>query len=304
MLRRAFPYEDEVPDEQRPERNPSDSDQEKGKRDADKLMSWFMGRDSAEAADTIGSCLLPLAGTDALESVILSAAGQEEWTPKRLETAAQPRLGGPLYPPVNALYLAPLAMFRPQTAYRINQVLCLVWLAAGLGVSYLTRRKFWWPVAATLILVYPGFKGAPPRPKSAVNIGHSDLGLGALARGHPIGGGIVWGLLAFKPVWALSFFFVPLLTGRPRFCLAMLGTGAALGLATMPFVGIQPWFDWLAVGREAAALYNTDQNWVFLSRDLLGIPRRWMLDFSVSSYRATGSKPPSRAGRSGPWSWN
>ena len=27
-------------------------------------------------------------------------------------------------------------------------------------------------------------------------------------------GGLVWGLLAFKPVWALAFFFVPLLTAR------------------------------------------------------------------------------------------
>src|SRR5207248_11298840 len=40
-------------------------------------------------------------------------------------------------------------------------------------------------------------------------------------------------------------------------------------------------FDWLAVGKEAAALYSVNQNWINLSRDLHGIPRRMLHDFSA-----------------------
>jgi arabinofuranan 3-O-arabinosyltransferase len=54
---------------------------------------------------------------------------------------------------------------------------------------------------------------------------------------------VVWGLLAFKPVWALAFFLVPLVTRRWRTCLAMAGTGAALALTTVPFVGWQCWLE-------------------------------------------------------------
>jgi hypothetical protein len=61
----------------------------------------------------------------------------------------------------------------------------------------------------------------------------------------------------------------------------VLATAAALAAVTLPVVGWQGWRDWLQVGREAAHLFHTDQNWIFLSRDLLSIPRRWLLDFSV-----------------------
>src|SRR5262249_41673373 len=94
-------------------------------------------------------------------------------------------------------------------------------------------------------------------------------------------GGVVWGLLAFKPVWAMSFFLVLVLTGRWRFGLAMLAVGALLGLATLPFVGLSSWFVWLAVGREAWHLYGIEENWILLSRDLLSIPRRYLTDFKA-----------------------
>jgi arabinofuranan 3-O-arabinosyltransferase len=100
-----------------------------------------------------------------------------------------------------------------------------------------------------------------------------------LDRGRPGRAGAIWGLLAFKPVWAVAFFLVPLLTRRWRLALGMVGTGACLVALTLPLVGLQCWFDWLAVGKEASELYNTEENWVHLSRDLLGIPRRWLLRF-------------------------
>ena len=64
-----------------------------------------------------------------------------------------------------------------------------------------------------------------------------------------------------------------------RTCLAMALIGAALAASTLPVVGLQTWRDWLAVGKEASDLYSHDESWIFLSRDLLGIPRRYLLDF-------------------------
>jgi hypothetical protein len=43
---------------------------------------------------------------------------------------------------------------------------------------------------------------------------------------------------------------------------------------------VQAWFDWLEVGKQAAALYNVNENWIVLSRDLQGIPRRILHDFT------------------------
>jgi hypothetical protein len=85
---------------------------------------------------------------------------------------------------------------------------------------------------------------------------------------------MVWGFLAFKPSWAVAFLLLPLLTKQWKFAAAMIGTAAALCLATLPIVGLESWFDWLAVGREASATYASNMNWVGLSRDLGGLIRR------------------------------
>ena len=129
-------------------------------------------------------------------------------------------------------------------------------------------------------MMFPGFAGS-------INLGQNATltlailvwGWALAARGRPALGGMVWGLLAFKPVWALAFFLVPLLSRRWRMCLAMVATGTGLGLLTLPFVGLHSWFDWLAIGKEAADTYDVERNWIFLSRDLLSVPRRYLLDF-------------------------
>jgi hypothetical protein len=278
VLVAAYPPEDEVPNDKRP-------DEEKGQHDASNLMNWFMGHDDQEATPLTGGLLTPLAATDPLSGAALLAAGQEEWTPEKVERAGKPWVGGPLYPPINAFVYAPLGMLTPQQGYRANQVLCLVYaFVGGLGVSYLTRGRFWWPLAAALIMIYPGFKGAihlgqnPP-----LTLLYLIWGWALIARDRPVLGGIVWGMLAFKPVWALAFFLVPLLTLRWRVCVAMAVTGIVQIVATLPFVGLHSWDRWVQVGRSAADLYKIDQNWVFLSRDILGIPRRFMLNFKTPS---------------------
>ncbi len=91
---------------------------------------------------------------------------------------------------------------------------------------------------------------------------------------RPILGGIVWGFLAYKPVWAVAFLPVLLLTGRWKASAAMVCTGVALGLATLPFVGWQCWIDWFHMGQIASDRYSWDQNWLLLSRDLINLPRR------------------------------
>lgn len=274
VLRAGYPAEREAPEDKKKD------DEKRG--DAENLMSWFMGSDHEPAATTVGSFVAPIGTPDTLSAITLTAGGQQYWTPKRLAEASQRPVGGPLYPPIHAILFAPLGLLDPLDAYYLNQVLCIVWaLGAAIGVRYLTRGKIWVPIAFVLIVLYPGFRGA-------IHLGQNPpltliiliWGWALLSRGKETAGGLVWGLLAFKPVWALAFFLVPLITRRWRFGLAMLGMGAGLALITLPFVGIQSWLDWLQVGQLATKTYNSDQNWIFLSRDLLGLPRRWMLNFA------------------------
>jgi hypothetical protein len=87
-------------------------------------------------------------------------------------------------------------------------------------------------------------------------------------------------MLAFKPVWAAAFLLVPLVQGRWRMVCAMVATGFWLVVVTLPLVGIHSWLEWLQIGKLAAATFESDQNWIELSRDILSIPRRW-LDFQL-----------------------
>jgi arabinofuranan 3-O-arabinosyltransferase len=194
---------------------------------------------------------------------------------------ADSHLGGPLYPPVQGMLFAPLGALPPRTAYRLLQgiVLVLVFVNGWLA-ERLTGGGVWWPVAAAVLMLFPGFN-------ATINLAQNSLfsltllaaGWWQLRQGHPWRGGILWGFLAFKPVWAAAFLLMPLLTRRWKFAAAMVLTGGALSAATLPLVGWQTWLDWLAVGRLAAADYARQENWIILSRDLLGIPRRWMLHF-------------------------
>jgi hypothetical protein len=265
----------------------SNQDPKAKQGDVEWLMESFMGEDSPARPRVLASFLVPLAAPNALGEAALVRAGQDYWTAGRLDEVTAKQVGGPLYPPINALFTYPLALIEPHTAYRLDQVLNLVLaFACGLAVSRLTRGAVWWPIAATLIMGYPGFAGSCNLGQNAtLSLTMLVGGWVLLAGGRPGWGGAVWGLLAYKPVWALSFFLALAVTRRWRACLAMLATGAALALATLPLVGLASWFDWLKVGKEAAGLYNVSERWINLSRDLLGIPRRWLLDFTIEPAR-------------------
>lgn len=274
ILRPAYPRFDEIPDE---DRTPA----EREKHDLENIMDWMVGDDDPAAARAIGECLWPLAHSEMLPSLV-NLALVHDGTEQRLALATRPQVGGPLYPPIHACIMAPLGLLRPAVAYRLAQGIELfLALVAGAAIRSLSGGRIWWPVATAVILLYPGFPGC-------ISLGQNSIlvltllawGWALLARGHPGWGGLLWGLLAFKPVWAVAFLLVPLWTRRWRFLLGMVATGLVLSLATLPLVSWRAWLDWLQVGRLATDLYGLDRNWIFLSRDLLSIPRRWLLDFS------------------------
>ncbi len=202
------------------------------------------------------------------------------------------RVGGPLYPPVHAFVMAPFGLISdPYWSYRVAQLFLLGCVfVAGLGVRYMTRGRWWWSAATAFLLLFPGCRGG-------IDLGQNSTlsmtlliwGWALIVRGRPGWGGMIWGLLAFKPVWALSFLFALLLLRQWRAAFAMCVTGAGLVLLTIPFVGVQAWFDWLYIGSLATETYQTDRNWIFLSRDLFGIPRRMFLDFEEGTARENRS---------------
>ncbi|QJW93919.1 glycosyltransferase family 87 protein [Frigoriglobus tundricola] len=255
--------------------------------DSANLMNWFMGSDPTTEWKVVGgSAVAPLARSpgNPLFGIALEEAAAARVTRDIVETVNKPAVGGPLYPPVHVLFYAPLgAIDSPQRAYHVFQVFCALLIpVAGLGVNVLTRGRIWWSVATLGLFLFPGTRGA-------LDLGQNPTlslciviwGWALASRGRNVGGGMVWGLLAFKPVWAAAFFLVPLLMRRWRFCLAMVLTGAALGLLTLPFVGVDSWFHWLQIGSEASDLYKVNNNWIHLSRDLQGLPRRVLLDFDT-----------------------
>lgn len=190
-------------------------------------------------------------------------------------------LRGPLYPPLHAFYYAPLAQFPPQQAYRIMQVfLVLCLLITAFGINRLSRGRVWTPLAFSLLFAFPGCSGAlilgqnPP-----ISLMLFVWGWVALSRRRPYLAGFLWALLAFKPVWAVVLCLVPLLTLRWKMLFTMMATGLILILVTLPFTGVQSWLDWQKVGSEASRTYEVDYNWIQISRDCLGLPRRWMVRF-------------------------
>ena len=260
---------------------------EEARHDAENLMTWLVGDDPPERDEIARVAALPFAANaltcNPYATAVLTVVAHDRLTPEVISSTEKPVLGGPLYPPIHGFFYAPVALAPPAAAYAWFQWF-LVGLAfvAGFAARTLSRGVLWWPVATWLILVYPGCR-------AGLDLGQNPIitvtillsGWAFVTRGRDGLGGMVWGLLAFKPVWAAAFFVVPLLMRRWRFCGAMLATGAVLGLATMPFTGIEVWFEWLQVGKLGAEGYLTNKNWITLSRDLHGLPRRLLIDFDL-----------------------
>ncbi|VTU02384.1 hypothetical protein : Uncharacterized protein (Fragment) OS=mine drainage metagenome GN=B1A_16613 PE=4 SV=1: DUF2029 [Gemmataceae bacterium] len=292
VVRAAYPVEDEAPiareDSLRPgaERKWAKPD-ETVRHDTDNLMYWFMGRDPNEWRAVGGASAAGLAadpfGNPLLTAALVGAAA-DQVTPDVVAKVSNPAVGGPLYPPVHAFLYAPLGLIeRPRVAYQVFQVVAVLTLVvAARGVTVLSGGRVPWSVATVALFLFPGTRsGLDLGQNPTLTLAIAVWGWALASRGYTAAGGAVWGLFAFKPVWGLAFFLVPVLTRRWRFCAAMVVTGCGLAAATLPFVGVQTWRDWLEVGSEAAALYNVNQNWINLSRDVQGVPRRILHDFSL-----------------------
>ncbi len=256
------------------------------RHDADNLMNWFMGRDPSEWKTVGAASVAPLAvdpfGNPLLTLALLQTS-VDKVTPEIEAKVTEPAIGGPLYPPVHAFLYAPIGLIeRTQVAYHVFQIIGVVMVVVtGLGIRVLTQGRVPWSVATLALFLFPGTRGGLDLGQNpTVSLAIVVWGWALASRGYVVAGGAVWGLFAFKPVWGLAFFLVPVLTRRWRFCAAMVLTGCGLAAATLPFVGVQTWLDWLAVGREAAALYNVNSNWIHLSRDIQSVPRRMLHDFT------------------------
>lgn len=290
LVRQSFPTADESPKQLRfssPDTTDrSDASDDELEHDCERLMRCFMGKDWDHWPLVGRVVVAPLAQIGPGGNPFAAAFGSH-YAPTFLpaETASEvtrKRVGGPLYPPVQAFIYGPLALLKPLDAYFLFQFLAVGFgFLAGAGVSYGTHRRVWWPLASTLFFLFPGCRpgldlGQNPLLTAAIVV----WGWALAARGRDGTGGAVWGLLAFKPVWGLAFVLVPLLGRRWKFVLTMAGTGVGLAAATIPVVGIQTWKDWLDVGTTAEANYKVNNAWNHLSRDTQGIVRRLCLDFS------------------------
>jgi hypothetical protein len=292
VARAGFPVEDEPLVDRVEASLPRSLRQSAGKdetpaHDAENLMSWVMGHDPEEWK-LLGGAVAAPAGPDPfggpLLTAALAAAADRTVTPEVAAKLEEPAIGGPLYPPIHGFFYAPVGAFDdPQLAYRTFQVFaCLLTVACGLAVTILSRGRIWWSVATLVLYLFPGTRpGLDLGQNPTLTLSIALWGWVLASRGYQVAGGVVWGLFAFKPVWGLAFFLIPLLTRRWRFCAAMAATGCGLVAATLPFVGFQTWLDWLHVGKDAADLYNVNYNWIHLSRDVQSVPRRILHDFSA-----------------------
>ena len=249
--------------------------------DAEQMMGWVMGADAPEWKAVARSVALTTSGAgNPWGHLAGGAAGPALVTPEVAEAVAKPAVGGPLYPPVQAVLFAPLAMLPCQSAYHLAQVLgVLAALGAGGCVAAASGGRVWWPVAASAALGFTGCRsGLDLAQNQCLTVLVLSAGWLAHCRGRPVLAGVLWGCLAFKPVWAVAFLLVPLTLRSWRFLAAMVATGAAYALITLPVVGVRPWLEWLEVGREASATYLTSGNWIALSRDAGGLWSRALIN--------------------------
>jgi arabinofuranan 3-O-arabinosyltransferase len=292
VVRQGYPTTEETPTQReetllpRHQRRLARSDEDVG-HDADHMLYWFMGKDPEAWKIVGGAAAAPLVvemAGNPLAVVARTQTAAMAATPAVVAQVEAPAIGGPLYPPVHAFLYAPLGLFdHPQDAYYLFQFIAVGFaILAGRGIAIVSGNRISWPIATIAVLIYPGCRVAIDLGQNpTISLCIALWGWVLVTRRREWAGGAVWGLFAFKPVWGLAFFLVPLVMGRWRVCLAMVGTGAALAACTLPFVGLHSWFDWLAVGAEAAELYNRSQNWINLSRDLQGIPRRFLHNFAL-----------------------
>ncbi|HMO34598.1 MAG TPA: glycosyltransferase family 87 protein [Gemmatales bacterium] len=189
-------------------------------------------------------------------------------------------IAGPLYPPTATIPFSVFAQFKPAVAHAV--VVCVylaLCYACGWFISQSTNRRIQWSEATLLTLFFPNnFMGLMLGQNQVLTLFILTAGWYCHARRLPFLAGLVWGLFAYKPVFAVALLLIPVVYRSPRWFLGMAISGMLFVAATLPYGGIEPWLRWLRVGKHAEEIYQIDRNWVWMSRDLVGLPRRKMWD--------------------------
>jgi hypothetical protein len=194
---------------------------------------------------------------------------------------ADDEVEGPLYPPTHGLVMMPFSMLEPRAAHAVLTLIYvqLVFLC-GFLIQEITHGRMQAGEAALVCMVFPNFAGGIVLGQnSSLTLTIVTAGWWLWSRRQPWLAGLVWGLLAYKPVFAVALLWVPVVLLSSRFFAGMIASGAAFVAATLPFAGFAAWLRWFEVGRHAAELYERDANWVWMSRDLIGLPRRQLWDW-------------------------
>ncbi len=212
-----------------------------------------------------------------------------------------PLIEGALYPPTAGLLFAPLALLPPKAAHMtITLIYLMLLFVNALLIVSITRGRIKSGEAALVMVAFPNFFQAQLLGQnSMLTLTILVLGWWFVSRRWFFWGGLIWGLLAYKPVFAVSMIIVPILLPSLRMLIGYTLGGGIFVLATLPWVGTvgldrlipfkdktpvsyhnvrqtNPWERWLIVGKHAAQMYEYDRNWIWMSRDLTGLPRRAM----------------------------
>ena len=187
------------------------------------------------------------------------------------------------YPPVQGLVYAPLGWFNPKSAQ---------WLMVQLSVASVVMAAFLLRCAtngrvpmsltvAVTILQPAFFCNIALGQNGAITLLIMCCGWYLWKRERYVMAGLVWGLLAYKPTWGLAVCWIPFVLRRPRAYAGMALSGMGLIVATLPFVGIASWQQWLDIGVRFERADVLKWNWIrrdlrILLEHVMGDPNPWM----------------------------
>jgi len=187
-------------------------------------------------------------------------------------------LGVVFYPPPGAALYAPLGLLAEHTAAGLMAVLNvgLALLCAGL-LARICRPRLGLTGGALVLLLFPStfftyVLGQNGLVSLALLLGSAALLLG----GRDLAGGVVLGLLLYKPSWLLAAGWLPLVLRRWRALPGLVLGAAAAALAGAALTGLQGWEDWLHLAPRLAHLDALPDYPLALQHDLLSLPRRWL----------------------------
>ncbi|GBD36131.1 hypothetical protein HRbin36_01252 [bacterium HR36] len=251
------------------------------------------------------------------------------WNSREHSTLPKSEIEGPLYPPIWGLFTQLWAWLPPEPAHRVVVLIyAILGFVAAWCVKIATAGRLRTGEAALAIWLFPNcYHGLVLGQNPLLTVFLVAAGWALWSQQRLFAAGLVWGLLAYKPVFFVALFWVPLVIAAWRMAVGMALSAGMLVMATLPFLlppihgGLAPaaprvpakqnvwqrlvywdehahgwriainrerlseawavWQRWWQVGRRAADVYDRDENWVWMSRDLYALPRRPIWDWAT-----------------------